>query len=118
MSDIGNKKTRALIKAKYGNRCAYCGRSFDCFTFHIDHIEPLNRKQPNAIHGENTIENYNPACQTCNSSKSNKSLEEWRQNISDNVFYLLFNNSGFNRAVKMGLITMTGKKAVFYFETL
>ena len=53
------------IKAKYGNKCAYCGK--DCVReYHIDHKLPLSRG------GGNNINNLALSCPTCNWKKNNK----------------------------------------------
>lgn len=49
--------------------CAYCG-SPHRLTF--DHVMPLARG------GEHTIANIVPACRSCNSSKKDRTPEEWR----------------------------------------
>ena len=53
------------IKAKYENKCAYCGK--DCVReYHIDHKLPLSRG------GGNNINNLALSCPTCNWKKNNK----------------------------------------------
>lgn len=53
------------IKAKYENKCAYCGK--DCAReYHIDHKLPLSRG------GGNDINNLALSCPTCNWKKNNK----------------------------------------------
>jgi len=52
----------------YGGLCAYCSRSYEC----IDHVIPLSRG------GSNWPANLMPACKSCNSSKGDKTLEEWK----------------------------------------
>jgi 5-methylcytosine-specific restriction endonuclease McrA len=49
------------IKAAYGHRCVYCGRTMQRLT--KDHIVPL------AKGGTHTFSNIVPACQSCNSKK-------------------------------------------------
>lgn len=56
----------ALLEYLEG-RCAYC---FEPATT-LDHIVPIARG------GTNAIENIVPACQSCNSSKSDNTLDEW-----------------------------------------
>lgn len=51
--------------------CAYC--LIDCSNkFEVDHIYPLSRG------GSHTTDNLAIACRSCNASKYNKTLEEWR----------------------------------------
>lgn len=53
----------------FNRRCAYCGATGD---LHMDHVVPLSRG------GTHTIGNVVPACPSCNLSKHNKFLTEWR----------------------------------------
>ena len=53
---------------KAGNRCLCCGSSGPLT---IDHIVPLSRG------GSNNIENIQPLCQSCNSSKGTKTINYW-----------------------------------------
>lgn len=49
--------------------CVYCG---SCENIEVDHVVPLSRG------GKHEIQNLVPACQSCNRSKHNKLLEEWK----------------------------------------
>ena len=51
-----------------GQSCAYCDQA--CET--VDHIVPLNRG------GDNQKQNLTPACRSCNSSKGDRLLSEWK----------------------------------------
>jgi 5-methylcytosine-specific restriction endonuclease McrA len=48
--------------------CFYCGNSGGC----VDHVVPLSRG------GDNGIGNYLPSCLSCNSSKKDKFITEWK----------------------------------------
>lgn len=74
---------RSLIRAKFNNRCAYCGktlgdREWEC-TF--DHIVPKSKG------GTREENNINPACFGCNQMKKDLSLEEFRQVRGGGLFY-------------------------------
>ena len=60
------------IKRRFKFRCAYCRRRRRLTQ---DHVIPLTR------HGPHTRRNVVPACQSCNSSKSNKTVKEWKRHI-------------------------------------
>lgn len=62
-------KLRKKIFDRDGYICAYCG--VKDVKFHIDHIIPISRG------GRNELANLCVACQPCNHSKYNKTLEEW-----------------------------------------
>ena len=53
------------------NKCIYCVKSFDVVRFTIDHIIPLSRG------GKHAKENVQLVCGSCNSSKGNKTHEEY-----------------------------------------
>jgi 5-methylcytosine-specific restriction endonuclease McrA len=57
------------LKKKHGDRCAYCGKVGEMTR---DHIVPLSRG------GANSLDNLTPACKSCNSSKRDKSVQEWK----------------------------------------
>ena len=69
-----SKTKRKRIFEKCKGRCAYCGKVIALGTFDacIDHVKPL------AKGGNNEDENLVMACRKCNSSKHDKTLEEWR----------------------------------------
>jgi 5-methylcytosine-specific restriction endonuclease McrA len=54
---------------QYGGRCAYCDADNPT---DMDHVRPLSRGGPHSI------SNVAPACRSCNASKSNRTVAEWR----------------------------------------
>ena len=72
-----SKSTRLSTYEKYGGRCAYCGRQIvDIKEMQVDHLVSHMFNG-----GEDTLENYMPACEICNRVKSAYTLEEFRQRI-------------------------------------
>ncbi len=69
ISDFTDYDWRDLLFL-YDHRCAYCRTDKKELT--QDHVIPLSRG------GDHTITNIVPACQSCNSRKGTKTLEEWR----------------------------------------
>ena len=63
-----NKKAK-IIRLR-GNKCFYCGTDGEFLT--IDHCIPKSRG------GSNSIANLVPACRSCNGSKQNMTLHEFR----------------------------------------
>lgn len=50
-------------------QCSYCGRAIDVASATIDHVDPG---------GPDSVGNYAVCCNPCNTSKGNKSLEQFR----------------------------------------
>lgn len=67
----GFHTTRDFLRLvhRFNGKCAYCG---------INPVDGRDHVVPNSKGGSNYIGNVLPACQFCNSSKSNKLLVEWR----------------------------------------
>lgn len=55
------------LKARYGNRCLFCGRTNRPLT--KDHVLPVTKG------GTDTIDNIQPLCGPCNSSKSARHID-------------------------------------------
>ncbi len=55
-----------LLKKQYGNKCPRCNKLEPDIKLTIDHIIPLSKG------GSNYIENIQPLCYSCNSSKGNR----------------------------------------------
>ena len=126
---------------KFGGRCAYCGCELPEKGWHADHVEPVRREwwkdrvKVTWGVGENgglvkteekqtigferpqndTLENLFPACQSCNLDKHAMSLETWRGVIAHKV-QVCRNTSAFRHAERFGLVAITEKPIVFWFE--
>lgn len=64
------------ILARFGGRCAYCGRSGRQTQ---DHVLPLTRG------GAHSASNVVPACKSCNCRKQKRTPEEAGMKISEGV---------------------------------
>lgn len=71
--------TKKEINRLYKSPCTYCG-SYDKIS--LDHVMPLARG------GRHTKGNIVPACFSCNSSKKNKTLTEWKMSDGRSRFLL------------------------------
>lgn len=72
--DVTPKEVRSLLeKSKY---CGYCGVRFTSkMTKTIDHVQPLSKG------GDHALKNLRVCCQKCNSSKNDKTPEDWASKI-------------------------------------
>ncbi len=118
-------KTEVKIRVfnKFNQHCAYCGCDLDYNKMQIDHINPIYRKtsqkeldQYGIIKGVNSIENYNPSCGSCNSSKSTFTIEKWRKEIELKKDRLQRDSSTFRILKRFGIVEVIDRPIKFYFE--
>jgi hypothetical protein len=125
-----NKKERQLIFDKYNGHSAYCGDELKK-GWHTDHIEPIVRDSHwNRDKGryeatgscrkpENeTLENYNPSCASCNIQKNSFTLEQFRSNIKQFLTSLNQYSTQYKFVKRYGLVSENNIEVKFYFETL
>lgn len=88
-------RKKSKVYWKSSGKCWYCGEQLteeqiyddngkaisSISRWHVDHIFPLSKG------GGYEIENLAPACISCNSSKSDMTLDEFRKMQGDKVFY-------------------------------
>lgn len=103
-------ETRAKVYAKCGGHCAYCGVEITLKGMSIDHIHPRS------CGGTNDISNLNPACRQCNNFKAVWSLEEFRQNLQQQVERARKYSVNFRNAERFGMVKVVGTEIVFHFE--
>lgn len=106
---------RDRIKAKFGGRCAYCGKELG-HSFDIDHVEPIWRGRMPEEYQNHSEDNLFPACCRCNRRKSVLSLEEFRSELVKQVERVRRDSSGFRLAEDFGLVRATGAQVRFWFE--
>ena len=114
---------RKIIFDKYNGHCAYCGCDISYDNFSVDHIKPIFRGYTNTviesygiIRGDESIDNYNPCCKSCNSSKSTYTLEKWRNEISLKLDRCKIDCSSYALLLRFGMIEEKNRPVVFYFE--
>ncbi len=106
------KKVREAVYRKYGGRCAYCGEKIDIKDMQVDHLIPFYKD------GEESIDNYMPACRQCNFYKSTFTLEGFRRNLELIPHRLHEQMFIFRLAEKYGRLTTERVAIKFYFETV
>jgi 5-methylcytosine-specific restriction endonuclease McrA len=71
-----SRKDWGQVVARFGGRCAYCDA---LAPLAMDHVVPISRG------GWHAIGNVLPACRSCNSSKSDRLLIEWRPHLKSRI---------------------------------
>lgn len=117
------KIDRQLIYQKFNGRCAYCGKEITLKQMQVDHIEPINRGYSkdefvryNKKQGSDEYDNLNPSCARCNRWKSNFTIEQFRNEISQQVERLKRDSSAFRMASDYFLVIHGRSKVIFHFE--
>lgn len=107
-----SKALRQSVYAKYGGRCAYCGKRITLKDMQIDHINSVYNYGENAV-----IENLMPSCRSCNFYKSTMSIEKFREQIGK-VKSRLEKIFIYRLARDYRLIYENNIKVKFYFEKI
>lgn len=119
---------RRSVLLKFDCRCAYCGIDLSDGIFHLDHFIPKRRytetyydlvrigKIEPQERGKDKFENYMPCCASCNSSKSDLNIEQFRNRVYDRVVRLNNNSGEYKIAKRFGLVIEVDKPIIFHFE--
>ena len=107
-----SKAEREKIYNKTNGKCAYCGCTLPYEKMQIDHVIPLN------LGGCDTEENMLAACRSCNHRKGTLTVDKFRHSIEQAPQVLLRDSVTYRNACRFGVIAPTGRKVIFYFETL
>jgi len=120
-----SKEVRQIVYDKCGGHCAYCGCEITIKQMQVDHIQPHwhtlteQQAQRSGINkGSHEIENLNPSCARCNKWKGTFSLEQFRGVVETSLDRLERDTPNFRLARDYGLLTITKKTIIFYFENL
>lgn len=119
MSSKIRKKDRDTVFAKFDGLCAYCGDPL-VKGWHVDHIEPMvsNMDGTHKYPERNILQNYNPACASCNILKSSYPMEEFRRIITGFINSLNLRNTQYKFAKRYGLVKELPVKVRFHFENV
>ena len=104
------KRDRCHIYTKYGGRCAYCGKPITYKEMQVEHKEPL------ALGGADSPENYMPSCHTCNHYKHTLTVEEFRKQLGLLTGRLRERVYIYKLALQHGIIRESESAVSFYFE--
>jgi 5-methylcytosine-specific restriction endonuclease McrA len=105
------KSDREKIYKKYNGRCAYCGKEIDIHQMQVDHIIAKRNG------GEDTFENYNPACRNCNHYKRGGGIEYLRimlKTLHERIQQQYIVKIG----IDYGIVELKPFDGKFYFEKI
>lgn len=105
---------RKKVFARYGGKCAYCGRGLTTgrkgdTAFQVDHVHPRH------LGGGNDMHNLVPACRACNYYKNTMSVKDFREQLTL-IPGRLEKQLNFRLAVAHGLVEVTGSQPVFLLD--
>ncbi len=109
---------RKTVHAKFGGHCAYCGTPINLNQMQVDHLIPMTFHSSYLGEGIDidTMENYMPACRSCNKIKSCYTLEKFRKAIEHWPEVLARDSATYRDAVRFGMVEPKQHPVVFYFE--
>lgn len=112
------KAERKIVYEKCGRHCAYCGKQINISEMQVDHLIPMELYEAYAANGVDldTMENYMPACRSCNHYKSSMTLEKFRAAIERWPEVLMRDIVTYRNAVRFGQVHPNPHPVVFYFE--
>ena len=115
--------SKGIKKSVYeicAGHCAYCGCEITEKQMQVDHVVPFEFAELCVAEGHdpNSIENYLPACRSCNNYKHTLSIEKFRKCVSRWHDVLMRDNVTYKNAVRFGQVQPTPHEQVFYFEKI
>lgn len=122
MSKEISVKKREVVYSKFKGRCAYCGDKILYENMSVDHITAKYRGSTHSEiraygleKGTNDIENLNPSCKSCNSSKSTFTVSDWKKQLKLKHERLLRDNSSYRILNRFKAIKYNNN-ITFHFE--
>ena len=112
------KLMRESVYAKYGGHCAYCGCEIGISQMQVDHMIPMEFYDLYKADGVDidSMENFMPACRSCNNYKSTLTLEKFRKAVERWPEVLMRDSVTYRNAVRFGQVVQSPHPVVFYFE--
>ena len=107
-----SKAERLKVYEKCDGHCAYCGSPIEIKGMQVDHIKAFE------CGGEDVMENFLPACRSCNHYKHTLGLEAFRRYLEKIPDKLTRDNVAYKNGVRYGLVLPNPKPVKFYFETM
>ena len=110
---------REKVYARCNGRCAYCGTKIELKNMQVDHVIPMEFYKLYQAEGFDLdmMDNYLPACRSCNHYKSTMMLEKFRSAIENYPYVLARDSVTYRNAVRFDVVRPAPKKVQFYFES-
>lgn len=113
------------VYSKFDGCCAYCGSPITLKNMQINHIIPIYRgwadlqlERFKLERGTDELINLNPSCRVCNKWKSTWTIEQFRNEIQQQIKRLNERSAGFRIAKTYGLIQEIKREVKFHFENI
>lgn len=113
------KHIRQQVYEKYSGHCAYCGKLLEYKEMQVDHLIPFRKienAQAQEVEQIENVENYMPACRSCNHYKRGADLEVFRNLIETIPDKLERDNYIYRIGCRYKNIKPEKQKIIFYFE--
>lgn len=104
-----NKNQRMEVYNKCNGHCAYCGCELEYKDMQVDHVKAFRHG------GEDNIDNYLPACRSCNHYKRANGLEGFREMMTT-IHERISNDYITKVGLRYGIVKLTPWDGIFYFE--
>ena len=120
-----SKTIRQQVYDKYNGHCAYCGKEIELKDMQVDHIVPIfladysTRDDVKRVVEEgkiNVIDNYMPACRSCNFYKGVCDIDGFRERIKNELDHTCRQSFQTRLAMQYGIIKYEPWDGKFYFE--
>ena len=108
---------RQTVLEKTGGHCAYCGIELALKDMQVDHVEARKRWLGDETKHLDIMDNYLPACRSCNYYKSTLTLDDFRDRM-DLMITNLERNSTVKALLRYGKIEFTRGPVTFYYEQI
>lgn len=113
------KGERRQVYDLCNGHCAYCGCQRPLPEMQVDHVIPMEFYDAYKVigHDLDTMDNYLPACRSCNNYKHTLTLDKFRKAAERWPEVLMRDNVTYRNAVRFGLVKPDPRPVAFYFET-
>ena len=110
---------RRAVYERCNGHCAYCGFELETMRqLHVDHVIPMEFYELYEVEGYDldSMDNFLPACCSCNIYKHTYRLEKFRAAIERMPDVLQRDAATFRHAVRFGMVEIKQHPVVFSFE--